>query len=212
MRVLQAQEEERNRIARELHDGTAQSLATLLINLDVLEPHLPADDATLQTGFSRLKQLTNRTLDEVRGLSHALRPAILDDVGLIPAIQACCDEWTETFGVPVRVELEPVPGERLPTEIETALFRIVQEALMNAGKYAAASAVRVALSFSDESVQLVVEDDGAGFDVTRLQGPTRHGGLGLYSMQERAALLGGTLTIDTTPGNGTRITVTGPLA
>jgi signal transduction histidine kinase len=108
-------------------------------NLDMLSPSLPESDSTLLAGFARLQQLTLRTLDEVRGLSHALRPAILDDVGLVPAIQACCEEWTQTFGIPIELELEPVPGERLPPETETALFRIVQEALMNAGKYAAAA-------------------------------------------------------------------------
>jgi PAS domain S-box-containing protein len=210
-RVLQAQEEERKRIARELHDETAQSLASLLIALDGLKPHIPEENGPLASGMSRFEQVLKRTLDEVRALSHDLRPAILDDFGLGAAMQSYADEWTETFGVPVRLDAEAVPDGRLPSDTEVALFRVVQEALMNAGKYARAHAVTILLSFANDAVLLVVQDDGVGFDQEQLGGPSRRGGLGLSGMRERAALLGGTLTIDTTPGQGTRITLRAPL-
>jgi PAS domain S-box-containing protein len=210
-RVLQAQEEERKRIARELHDETAQSLASLLIAVDGLKLHIPEENSPLASGMSRFEQVLKRTLDEVRALSHDLRPAILDDFGLVAAIQSYADEWTETFGIPVRLDAEAVPNERLPSDTEVALFRVVQEALMNAGKYARARGVDISLSFADDAVLLVVQDDGVGFDAEQVEGPSRHGGLGLYGMRERAALLGGMLTIDTAPGQGTRITLRAPL-
>jgi two-component system sensor histidine kinase NreB len=142
---------------------------------------------------------------------HDLRPAILDDFGLVAAIRSYAEEWSQTFGIPVRVEAEPAPVDHLSSDMEVELFRIVQEALMNAGKHARASTVQVCLSCAEDAVLLVIEDDGTGFEVEQVQGPTRQSGLGLYGMRERAAVLGGTLTIDTAPGQGTRITLRGPL-
>jgi signal transduction histidine kinase len=210
-RVLQAQEEERKRLARELHDDTAQSLSTLLINMDLLEPFIPEDGQLLRTGLDRLRSLTKRTLDNVRALSHDLRPTILDDFGLVAALRWYVDEYEQTFGVPVEVEVDK-PPERLAPEVELALFRIAQEALTNSGKYAEASSVRLALSFPDSSARLVVEDDGRGFDPEKVIGPTKQGGLGLYGMRERADLLGATLTIHSTPGAGTHVMVDVPLS
>jgi signal transduction histidine kinase len=172
---------------------------------------VPADDRLLQAGFERVRTLARRTLDETRALSHDLRPTILDDVGLVAALYWFADEYMRTFGVPVEVEAEQPPTERLSAEMELALFRIAQEALTNSGKYAEAGRARVALSFPDGVAKLVVEDDGKGFQMDQLTGPTRQGGLGLYGMKERAALLGGTLTIDTIPGEGTKVTVVAPI-
>jgi PAS domain S-box-containing protein len=210
LRILAAQEEERRRIARELHDETAQSLSTLLINLDLLELQLPQNDLQLQVGFDRLRGLAKRTLDETRALSHDLRPTILDDVGLVAAIHWYADEFMKTFAVRVDVDAEAPSEKRLPPQIEVALFRIAQEALTNIGKYAGAKSVFVGLTFPDSSAELVVRDDGVGFDLDNVPGPTREGGLGLYGMRERAELLGGSLTIDTAPGRGTTITVVAP--
>jgi signal transduction histidine kinase len=211
LRILTAQEEERRRIARELHDETAQSLSTLLINLDLLEIQLPQNDLQLQLGFDRLRTLAKRTLDETRALSHDLRPTILDDVGLIAAIHWYADEFMKTFGVRVDVDAETPSERRLPPLMEVALFRIAQEALTNIGKYAGAKRVFVGLTFPDSSAELVVRDDGVGFDLENVPGPTRHGGLGLYGMRERAELLGGSLTIETAPHKGTTITVMAPI-
>jgi signal transduction histidine kinase len=211
-RVLQAQEEERKRIARELHDETAQSLSTLLINLDLCEPYVPPDENVLRSGFERVRELTKRTLDNVRALSHDLRPTILDDFGLVAALHWFADEFKPTFGMPVEVEIEgELPG-RLASEVELALFRIAQEALTNSGKYAEASHIRLSLSFPDGTARLVIEDNGKGFDPERLAGPSRRGGLGLYGMQERADLLGATFELDSAPGKGTRVTVVAPIS
>ncbi|HEX8919267.1 MAG TPA: GAF domain-containing protein [Chloroflexota bacterium] len=209
-RVLQAQEEERKRLARELHDDTAQSLSTLLINLDVIEPGIPRDNVSLQAGFERIRSLTKRTLDAVRALSHDLRPTILDDFGLVAALRWFGAEYTNTFDVPVDVKVEGLSDVRLAPEVELALFRIAQEALTNVGKYAGASYARVLLSYGNGAIRLEVEDDGKGFDPRTVSRPTRHGGLGLYGMRERAALLNATLDIDSAPGKGTRVTVVIP--
>jgi two-component system sensor histidine kinase UhpB len=211
-RVLRAQEEERKRIARELHDDTAQSLSSLLISMDILEPYLPEDGPILRTGFDRIRTIAKRTLDSTRALSHDLRPTILDDFGLVAALKWFADEYTRTFGVPVEVRAEHVSSDRLPGEIELALFRIAQEALMNSGKYAEATRTGVDLAFPDGMVRLVVTDNGKGFDPTAIAGPTRQGGLGLHGMQERADLIGADIAVDTAPGAGTRVTVTVPLS
>ena len=209
-RVLVAQEEERKRIARELHDETAQSLSTLLINLDLLELQVPPGAETMQAGLDRLRILAKRTLDETRALSHDLRPTILDDVGLVAAIQWFADEFQKSYGVSVMVDASEVEVERLQPETHVALFRIVQEALTNAGKHANASSVSIGLEVSDGLISLRIEDDGQGFDVQAKTGPSRKGGLGLYGIQERAELLSGTLRIESTAGSGTTILVTAP--
>jgi signal transduction histidine kinase len=204
-RVLQAQEEERKRIARELHDETAQTLSVLLANLDLLEQRLPGADGRLRAGFEQVGILARRALDETRALSHDLRPTILDDVGLVAALEWLAADYELTYGGAVRVEVGREPGHFLSPELEVALFRIAQEALTNSGKHAGARNVRVSLSCSDSSVKLVIEDDGRGFDLDHVAGPTREGRLGLYGMRERAGLLGGRLQIQTDPGRGTRI-------
>lgn len=208
-RVLQAQEEERGRIARELHDETAQALAKLLIDVDVLKLQNRKNEP-LRVGLDRLEHGLTRALDEVRGLSHDLRPAILEDFGLVAAIQSYAEDWMQTFGVPVWGEAQPELEHRLPSDVEIALSRIAQEAMMNAGKYAGAREVQIALSFAGDAIRLVVQDDGAGFELEELSGPSRQGGLGLYGMRERAALLGGSLTIESGVGRGTRVSLVMP--
>lgn len=211
-RVLQAQEEERKRIARELHDETAQSLSMLLTNLDLLEPHIPQDNEPLRSGFTRVGMLAKRTLDETRALSHDLRPTILDDAGLVAALQWIAVEHERAYGSFVRVHAETRRAERLPSEVEVALFRIAQEALTNSGKYAHAKRINVTLTFPGIAALLVVKDNGEGFDPNRISGPTRKGRLGLYGMRERAALLGGTISVQSAPGKGTEVRVELPLA
>jgi PAS domain S-box-containing protein len=206
-RVLQAQEEERKRIARELHDETAQSLSMLLTNLDLLEPHIPLDNEPLRSGFTRVGALAKRTLDETRALSHDLRPTILDDAGLVAALQWIAVEHERVYGNFVRIHAEMRHAQRLPSDVEVALFRIAQEALTNSGKYAHAKRVNVTLTFPGNSARLVVKDNGDGFDPDRISGPTRKGRLGLYGMRERAALLGGTISVQSAPGKGTEVRV-----
>lgn len=211
-RVLQAQEEERKRIARELHDETAQTLSVLLTNLDLLLPHLSGDQRRVIEGFERVEALAKRALDETRSLSHDLRPTILDDAGLVAALSWIAGEYERTYGGSVRVEARMEPGITLPPEIEVALFRIGQEALTNAGKHSAARRVRVSMVVDGREASLTVKDNGSGFDPSRVPSPTRQGQLGIYGMVERAALLEGTLKIRSAPGKGTEVRVSVPVA
>jgi two-component system, NarL family, sensor histidine kinase DegS len=155
--------------------------------------------------------LTKRTLDTVRALSHDLRPTILDDFGLVAALRWYADEYEERYGLHVNLQIEAPPQPLIP-EVELTLFRIAQEALTNSGKHAEATSARLTLAFPHSQAVLTIEDNGTGFDSTAVASPTRHGGLGLFGMQERAALLGATLTLDTRPGKGTCVTVSVPLA
>jgi signal transduction histidine kinase len=209
-RVLQAQEEERKRIARELHDETAQALSTLLINIDLLEFQLPPGRSDAREGIDRLRTLAKRTLDETRALSHDLRPTILDDVGLVAAVEWFADEISHSFDGSVEVKATGSKA-RLSSETELVLFRIAQEGMTNAAKYSEAASVRVALDFTRRSARLEVSDNGRGFEPSKLAGPSRRGGLGLYGMRERAELIGASLDISSRPGGGTRITVVAPL-
>jgi PAS domain S-box-containing protein len=211
MRVLQAQEEERKRIARELHDETVQALSTLLVNLDLLEPQALGSKAHTPE-FERVRFIARRALDGARAIAQTLRPPILDDLGLVAALEALGAEYMHIYGTPVEITAEPVVlGERLIPEVEMTLFRIAQEALTNACKHANAGWVHVRLSISHGAVELIVEDNGKGFDFDHVAQPTWQGGFGLYGMRERSTLLDGKLTIDTGPGRGTRVTLVVPL-
>jgi len=210
-RVLEAQEAERKRIARELHDETAQTLSVLLANLDLLRQRIAADDRELHAGFVRVETLAKRALDETRALSHDLRPTILDDVGLVAALRWLAVEYENTYGTTAEVDVVGGAPAVLSAEMQVALFRIAQEALTNCGKHASAGSVRLALSFPSDRARLTVEDDGRGFRPDRVRQPSREGRLGLYGMRERAALLGGTLDVISQPGRGTSIVAEVPL-
>jgi DNA-binding NarL/FixJ family response regulator/two-component sensor histidine kinase len=209
-RVLQAQEEERSRIARELHDGNVQALSTMLVNLDLMDPCLPLD-VDLRPRFEQVRSIAQRSLDETRALAHALRPVALDGAGLAAALKKLAREYASTFGMSIDVQAEPWEDLRLPPEAENAFLRVVQEAVANACKHSGAASVHVRLSRRDAAVDLLVEDDGVGFDPRRVPPPTARGGMGLSSMRERARLLGGTLALDAAPGKGTRLVLTVPL-
>jgi signal transduction histidine kinase len=203
-RVVEAQELERARLARELHDETGQALTSILLGLKSLEDRVDSDDR--RTAVTELRDLVVSTLQDVRRLAVELRPAALDDFGLVPAIERLRDSVEEQGGLTVDVQ-SPLGDERLPSEAETALYRIVQEALINVMKHAAATRVTVRLSRSDKTVVLAVQDDGQGFE----PGSVRDGGLGLVGMRERVALLGGRLTVESSEGGGTLLKAEVPL-
>lgn len=209
-RVLQAQEEERKHIARELHDETAQTLSILLTNLDMLERYMPGNDPRISAGFERVMSLARRALDETRTLSHHLRPAILDDAGLQAALEWIAREHERSFGGVVQMTADIDPATLLTPEQQVAVLRIAQEALTNAGKHARASRVHVSLAEQNGSVVLSVADNGRGFNPRSVSGPTREGHLGIYGMNERAALLGGNLHIRSRPGRGTEVRLSIP--
>ena len=194
-RVVEAQELERKRLARELHDETGQALASILLGLKPLET---ATSGETRESVLALRELVVTTLQDVRRLAVELRPSALDDLGLVPAIDRLARSFGES-GLQVDV-LANIGGERLPEAVETTLYRIVQEAVTNVAKHAEANRLSVTLTRKGSSVVVIVEDDGKGFDAA---GPSD--GLGLLGMRERLALVGGTLRIETAADSGTTI-------
>ena len=203
-RVVAAQELERRRLARELHDETGQALTSILLGLKGLDEAAGRGEA--RQAAAALRELVVQTLHDVRRLAVELRPKALDDFGLVPAIERLAESFTEQTGIAVDFEAA-VGDSRLPSEIETALYRIVQEALTNVVKHAGARHVSVILSRKDGSVTAVIEDDGRGFEA----GGTDGAGLGLVGMRERLGLLDGRLAIESTQGAGTTLVVEVPL-
>jgi len=203
-RVVAAQELERRRLARELHDETGQALTSILLGLKGVEDARNEEDVRAAT--AQLRELVVTTLQDVRRLAVELRPKALDDFGIVPALERLAETFGEQTGI--QVELEPQLGDgRLPSELETALYRITQEALTNVVKHAQAKSVSIVLTRREGSVTALIEDDGRGFT----PGDTREDGLGMVGMQERIALVGGQLTVESSPGGGTTLAVEVPL-
>jgi two-component system sensor histidine kinase UhpB len=207
--ILHAQEEERKRIARELHDETSQVLTSLLISLALLEETV--SEPTARSRIADTRALAHQTLRAVRNLSIDLRPSALDDLGLLPALRWYIKEYQQKCGIEVDLTTTGFK-ERLSPEMETAIYRIVQESLTNTAKHARARKVWVSLVEDGQRVRAQVRDDGAGFDVQAvLKTPWQGRGLGLAGMKERASLLKGNVQIVSQPGNGTAIDITFPL-
>ena len=202
-RVVAAQELERTRLARELHDETGQALTSILLGLKPLERL--ATTAESCAAVASVRELVVSTLQDVRRLAVELRPSALDDFGLVPAVERLAETFREQTGM--RVDLETSLGEeRLRPEVETAFYRIVQEAVTNVAKHADAGQVSILLTRKDNGVAAVVEDDGSGFEERRDEE-----GLGLVGMRERLALVGGKLRIESTPDSGTTIVAEVPV-
>ena len=203
--ALGAEEEERKRIARELHDDTAQMMASLLIRLRVAQR--TQDRAQRDAVLEDLREGLAQALDGVRRYARGLRPPALDELGLVPAIEAYAREVTESAGLALEVRDAPIDGLLSP-EAELALYRIVQEALTNACRHARASRVRVSISPADHRVSATVEDDGRGFSVEDAIGAGHR--LGLFGMRERASYVGGNVEVTSELGVGTRVTASVP--
>jgi signal transduction histidine kinase len=208
-KIITTQEEERRRIARELHDEVGQSITSLMIGFRVLETQ---DPEQMKKGIADLKRLSAKTLDEVRHLAIELRPSSLDDLGLIPALRQYTREYADKFGISADFQASGFEGRRLRPEIEIALYRIVQEALTNVARHSDARKASVLMGVRNSSIVAIVEDDGKGFDVQgMLASKNTARKLGLYGMQERASLIGGQITIESAPGKGTTVFVEVPL-
>jgi signal transduction histidine kinase len=208
--ITRAQEDERKRIAREAHDETAQVLVALARRLDALisSPELPS--SSFRERLEGLRGLTTEALQSVRRFSQDLRPPVLDDLGFVAAVRGLTRSLEEV-GVETELQVSGSPY-RLSPEEELVLFRIAQEALNNARRHADAPRAKVMISFRDNNVQMVIEDDGRGFDAPdRLVDLAVSGKLGLIGMHERARILGGTLRIDSQPGEGTKVIVDTPV-
>jgi signal transduction histidine kinase len=203
-RVVAAQELERRRLSRELHDETGQTLTSVLLGLQTIAEAPGSERAGAEV--DRIRELVTQTLRDVRRLAVELRPKALDDFGLVPALERLGTGFSEQTGIRVEVQ-SYLGGDRLPSEIETALYRIVQESLTNVVKHARASSVSVLITRKNGSVIAVIEDDGRGFDA----GAGRDEGLGLVGMEERVALLNGRLQVESSEGAGTTIVAEVPL-
>jgi two-component system, NarL family, sensor histidine kinase DevS len=203
-RVVEAQELERRRLARELHDETGQALTSILLGLKALEERTDDPDSRAATG--ELRELVVSTLQDVRRLAVELRPSALDDFGLVAALERLAASFAEQTGIAVDFQTA-LADERLPEEVETALYRIVQESLTNVVKHARARRVSILLARQNGAVKAVVEDDGRGFDPAG----ESDDGFGLVGMRERLALLGGRLEVESGRDGGTTIAAEVPV-
>ena len=207
-RVLQAQESERRRVAIELHDELGQSLTAIKINLQVRQRIGGQSPAELQ---AENVAIVDNALQQVRRLALALRPSMLDDLGLVPALHWLCEQTEARNGLLVGCAAGELPS-RLAPEIETACFRIVQESLTNVVRHARARWVNVALHQEGDTLEVCIEDDGCGFDLAAMRRRALAGAcMGVAGMQERAALISGQLTVESTPGQGCRLRLCCPL-
>ena len=207
-RIIKAQEEERKRVAREIHDGPAQSLANLVLRMEICERLLDQDVDEAVKELGELKKTAKGSLTELRRIIFDLRPMALDDLGLVPALRRYLEDLRDRLGLSVELV---ILGEevRLDLNQEVTLFRLAQEAVNNARKHAQAKMIRVRLEFAPAAVTLVVEDDGRGFN------PSEAGnlaGFGLLGMRERAELVDGDFEVTSAPGQETRVRVRVPLA
>jgi signal transduction histidine kinase len=207
-KLISAQEEERRRIARELHDETSQVIGALALGLDTAIATLP--EGASRDQLLEARALALRTLDGIHRLSFDLRPSVLDDLGLFRAIEWYAERDLRRRGIAVRCESDE-QDDRLPPEIETALFRAVQEAITNIVKHARAETVLIQCATTPKAVTIEIEDDGQGFDPASISDTAASGrGLGLAGIRERMEILGGDAMIDSAPGRGTRVVLTVP--
>jgi signal transduction histidine kinase len=204
-KVTQAQETERKRISRDLHDETLQTLIVLARQLDDLTDNSPGITP------EEIRQKVQKLIEEVHHFSQELRPSLLDDLGLVPALKSLCADLSKNSGINVAFKVKGSPVHLEP-ELEVTLYRIVQEALSNVRKHSQATKADVNLLSEIGRVVLTIQDNGIGFKVpSNYEGLTQRGKLGLIGMQERAQLLGGIITVESEPGKGTRLSITVPL-
>jgi signal transduction histidine kinase len=199
-KLIQVQEDERKRIARELHDDAAQNLALILLEIDGLWRNSEKLPEQVVDSLNRIRDDINRTQQDIRRYSHELRPGVLDYLGLESALEGLVEDMNSRNAIKASLKIEG-KEERLADDMELALFRIAQEAVQNAYKHAGARNVHVALNLEKNRLLLTIRDDGAGFP----QKPVVFEGMGLHSMNYRANAIGARLEIESSPGQGTKI-------
>jgi len=204
--LITAQEEERRRVSRELHDSLCQQLVSLALEIESLAAS-PATRAVTRTRLRTLGERAVKMSEEARHIAYALHPAVLDDLGLVVSLKALCEEFSKTEKIQVDCTAGPLP-DLLTQKVASGLYRIAQEGLQNVAKHSRAKHLSMNLGARNQNLILSLEDDGVGFSPEAVKGK---GGLGLVSMAERARIIGGTLSIDSKPGAGTRLSVTVPL-
>ena len=205
--LIAAQEEERRRLARELHDDTSQTLAALALELASLQRKASGSAEGVQSGLQRVESSVHGLAEGIHDMSRLLHPSILDDLGLQAAIRAECERVSDREGIPIVFEAIDVP-EEVPHDCSLTFYRITQEALHNIAKHSGTAHAQVLLQGEDDHLTLEIEDAGKGFDPEEAKA---NSGLGLISMSERVRLLGGVLKVDSKPGRGARIRVEAPI-
>jgi two-component system, NarL family, sensor histidine kinase UhpB len=204
MQRIRLQEDERRRIARELHDEMGQLLAGLAMELAGLEAAVARGEQVTER-FQQVRQLVEQIGREMRNLAFELRPSLLDDFGLIPAVQQSLEAWSARSGIRFELEVTGLTA-RLPVDLETAVYRVTQEAVTNVARHAQATVVTIAIKHCGAWIEIAIEDDGCGFDVDAvLTRQAASGSMGLRGIRERVALLDGDLEIRSRPGDGTRL-------
>ena len=207
--IVQLQEEERRRVARELHDGVNQVLTAVSFGIEAIEEKIHRRDRDALAQIEKTRQLLDEVIQEIRRISYNLRPSVLDDLGLLAAVRSLCDEFSTRTQTRVDLAYSRFP-EHLPRELETTLYRILQEALNNIEKHAEATGVKLHFASEDSYIRVSIQDDGRGFDAPRKERESR--GSGLNNMKERAALVDGALKIESLRDSGTEIVVRLPLS
>ncbi len=210
--ILNAQEAERSRVSRDLHDDVGQALTSVLLGLRLLESSLASDEVAFDEARRRsddVRQLVADALRRTREMAFDLRPTVLDDIGLLPALERLTEDMTARGDTAVTLASDGLTADRLPTGIETVVYRVVQEALNNVARHARAATASVTVIVGQGRVRALVEDDGSGFETGAAPAP---GHLGLKGMVERADLAGGTVELSSIPGSGTTVLLELPLA
>lgn len=210
IRIIRAQEEERKRLAREIHDGPAQTMANLVMKAEICEKLIEIDPEKAKRELSEFRGTVRSGLGDIRKIIYDLRPMSLDDLGLIPSVQKLISDFGTENGTTVELKTN-MNGCILAPEIEIALFRIIQESLTNIKKHAKAKHVIVRFEIQQTGISLLITDDGVGFNPDEERKPDVQGGYGLISMRERTELLSGRFNIHSSPSVGTRILVAIPL-
>jgi signal transduction histidine kinase len=209
-KLVVAQEEERRSLARELHDEVGQTITALRVELGNIEKLRTGPEDSFHRHVEEAKDLAAQTLRSVRSIATGLRPSVLDDLGVAPALEWQAREFTRRTGTPVEVVIDGLP-DHLPEEHRTCLYRVVQEALTNCARHAEARHIRLALHTEGERLSLTVQDDGKGFAAPAKAHFPYSGGLGLIGIEERVKDLGGVLAIRSQAGKGTVLKVTVPV-
>jgi signal transduction histidine kinase len=199
--TIRAQDDERSRIARELHDSAAQTIAALAYQLTATARDV--DDPAIAARLAEMRTMAGALLEEVRSLSHTIHPRVLDDLGLAPALEWLARTMREHTGLDITVAADPATTDGASRDVNATLYRIAQESLRNVERHAGATNVRVSLQRVGDMLVLGVADDGRGFSLDDAE--SRRPGMGLFAMRERVALVEGRLDIDTAPGHGTRV-------
>jgi signal transduction histidine kinase len=207
--VFEIQDAERQRVARDLHDEIGQSFTSLLVRLRVLEEAPTLEAAQAQAKESR--ELGGHVYDQIRSLSRRLHPTVLDDLGLLEALERMAEDFEAAHGTVVALQMTGNFETRLPRKVETALYRIAQESLTNCAKYAQATQIDIDLTRDQNQLALTIADNGRGFDADKVAGLPESATFGLANMRERALLIGGSLAITSRPGSGTTVTLRIPL-